>query len=334
MKDTIFRITALWAFSECALGGIMHALKLPFTGLFVGGFAVLCVGLLAHASDRNTAIVLRSTMLVILVKAMVSPHSPPTAYLAVGFQGVVGALMLCNLRPFGLAALLYGFLAITESALQKLLTLFLFFGKPLFEAVDLFFTDVLQKFGVQSTVSGAWMVVYGYVILYGLWGLMLGYWIPRLPRQLERRAAAYADLNLEPAAADTEPKRKAKRKGLLLAAVLLFIVLTFLFAGGKASGGQKALYAVLRTTAVLAAWFFLVQPFVAYLFRRWAKRRTEAEQGALRQIVDFMPDLQARALPLYRHVAQKHPGWRRWPEFVLALFALAMRKDSPNVRAR
>lgn len=326
-QDSVFRITALWAFSECALGGIMHALKLPFTGLFVGGFAVLCVGLLAQVSDRNAAVVLRSTLLVVLVKAMVSPHSPPTAYLAVSFQGGVGALLLSYMRPFGVAALLYGFLAIAESALQKLLVLFVLFGKPLFEAVDLFFNDVLEKFGVQTHLSWAWMVVYGYVGLYALWGLMLGYWIPRLPGQIERRAAAYAEPDtLDPESDDAAPRRrKSGRKILVLAGVLLFVVGTFWFAGGKTSGGQKALYAVLRTTAVLAAWFFVVQPLVKYAFRRWAARRSEQERGILQQIVDYMPDLRAQAMPLYQKVSRQHPGWRRWPEFVVALFVVALR---------
>jgi hypothetical protein len=225
---------------------------------------------------------------------------------------MTGALLLCYLRPFGVAALLYGFLAITESALQKLLTLFLFFGKPLFEAVDLFFADVLENFGVQSAVSWAWVVVYTYVGFYALWGLMLGYWIPRLPGQLQRRTTTFADLDLKTKDSDAAPKQKSRRKGIMLLTVLLFIVLTFLLAGGKASGGQKALYAVLRTMAVLAAWFFIVQPFVSYLFKQWAAKRSKEERGALQQIVDFMPDLRARALPLYRHVAQHHSGWRRW----------------------
>ncbi len=302
----------------------MHALKLPFTGLLVGGFAVLCIGLLAQVSDRNAATVLRSTLLVILVKAMVSPHSPPTAYLAVGFQGLSGALLLCYIRPFAVAALFFGFLAVTESALQKLLTLYLFFGKSLFEAADIFFADVLKGFGVQSSVSWAWIVVYGYVGLYGLWGLMLGFWIPRLPGQLERRTAEYADVAPEDWLAETPAPKRSNRKWLVFGAVLLFIVLTFLFAGGKAVGSQKALYAVLRTLAVLAAWFFVVQPAVAFFFNRWAKRQTEAEHGALAQVVDFMPELRAQAAPLYRHVAQRYPGLRRWPEFVLALFVRAL----------
>jgi hypothetical protein len=115
----VFRITALWAFSECALGGVMHALKIPFTGIIVGGFSVLSIGMLAHVSGRSAAAILRATLLVVLVKAVVSPHSPPTAYLAVGFQGLAGALILSRVRPFALAAYLFGFLAILESALQK-----------------------------------------------------------------------------------------------------------------------------------------------------------------------------------------------------------------------
>lgn len=164
--DAVFRLTALWAFSECALGGVMHALKIPFTGIFVGGFAVLSIGLLAHVSERNMAVILRSTLLVVLVKAVVSPHSPPTAYLAVGFQGVAGALILCNLRPFALAAYLFGFLAILESVLQKILVLYLFFGKSLFEAFDLFVTDVLENFGIRSEVSWSMIAVGCYVGLY------------------------------------------------------------------------------------------------------------------------------------------------------------------------
>jgi hypothetical protein len=320
----VFRITALWAFSECALGGIMHALKIPFTGIFVGGFAVLCIGLLAHLSGRNMAAVLRATLLVILVKAIVSPHSPPTAYLAVGFQGVTGALILCNLRPFALAAYLFGFLAITESALQKILVLWLFFGKSLFEAFDLFVGGVLEDFKIQSQVSWSMIAVGCYVGLYALWGLVLGFWINKLPGQLERRASDYANLTLPASEALVSEKKKSATKWLFPLIVLVFIVLTFLLAGGKASGAQRALYAVMRTAAVLAAWFFLVQPLVTWLFQRWAKQKSEAEKGNLQQIMEFMPGLRAKSGPLYRLVSERYKGWRRFPEFVVALFVVAI----------
>lgn len=330
MKDVVFRITALWAFSECALGGLMHAFKMPFTGIFVGGFAVLCVGLLAHVSGRRASVILRATLLVILVKAIVSPHSPPQAHVAVAFQGVLGALMLGYVRPYAMAALLYGMLAIAESALQKLLMLYIFFGKPLFEAADLFVVDVLKKFGLQSDVSWAWSAAGVYVGIYALWGAVLGYWIPKLPGLLERRAQRYAEVE-EVAGADDLPSRRKPlwQKMALLAGVLLFIAGTFLLTGvEKGGGGQKALYAVVRTLAVLAAWLFLVRPLVQMLIQRWAKRKSAEEQGALQQLLAAMPDLQGRARGLFAAVSQEHKGWRRWAEFALALLSTALYESS------
>src|SRR4051812_9858770 len=89
----VSRLTALWALSESGLGGIMHAMKIPLTGFFVGGFAVIIIALIAHFSDKSLRAILQSTLLVILVKAAVSPQSPFMAYIAVAFQGVAGALI-------------------------------------------------------------------------------------------------------------------------------------------------------------------------------------------------------------------------------------------------
>ena len=43
----IQRLTALWAFAESGLGGMLHALQLPFTGLIVGGLSVIIITLIA-----------------------------------------------------------------------------------------------------------------------------------------------------------------------------------------------------------------------------------------------------------------------------------------------
>ncbi|MCS6929819.1 MAG: hypothetical protein NZM43_10020 [Saprospiraceae bacterium] len=326
MRDVVFRITALWAFSECALGGLMHAIKTPFTGIVVGGFAVLCVGLLAHASHRNPSVILRATMLVILVKAIVSPHSPPQAYIAVAFQGVLGALMLGFLRPYFAAAFLYGLLALAESALQKLLMLYIFFGKPLFEAADLFVADVLKKFGLEAEVSWAAVAAGVYVGIYALWGAVLGYWIPRLPNLLESRAHQYVDTEASSAEIDSVGRRKPFwKKMVLLLGVLLFIATTFLLTSSAEGGGsRKALYAVVRTLAVFAAWLFIVRPLVQMLIQRWAKRKSAEEQGVLQQLLVAMPDLRSRASSLLAAVNQRYSGWRRWPELALALLALAL----------
>jgi len=50
---SFFRITALWAFSESAFGGILHAFKIPFRGLFIASAAVLFISLIALFSKNN-----------------------------------------------------------------------------------------------------------------------------------------------------------------------------------------------------------------------------------------------------------------------------------------
>ncbi len=327
-SPAILNITALWAFAECALGGIMHAFKLPFTGFFVGGFAVLCIGLLAHLSGNNAAIILRSTLLVILVKALVSPYSPPTAYLAVGFQGVSGALLLGYVRPHALAAYLFGLLALLESALQKILVLLLFFGKPLFDSIDLFFKDVLKNFGLQNTVSGSSIAVGAYIGLYCIWGLVLGYCILKLPARLDEKTVEYTSVPIVPVEAVDDPSKRKKNRWLFPVLVLAFIVATFLLAGGKGTGGQKALYAVLRTAAVLTGWFFIVLPLVRSLFHRWAKKRSAVEQSSLQQILEVLPDLRIKARVLYRYVSGKYRGWKRVREFAIAMFVVALHRTS------
>ncbi|MCB9306266.1 MAG: hypothetical protein H6565_06690 [Lewinellaceae bacterium] len=323
-SDVILRLTALWAFSESALGGVMHALKIPFTGLLVGGFAVLSIGMVAHVSRRRAGAVLRATMLVVLVKAVVSPHSPPTAYLAVGFQGLSGALILCYMRPHALAALLFGFLAILESALQKILVLLLLFGKPLFEAFDLFTADVLEKFGIRSDISWSLAAAWTYISLYGCWGLMLGYWIIGLPGQLDGRSAEYSQLAFRDAHPKISTEKKKGKKWLFTVLVLLFMVLTFILTGEKASGARKAIYAVLRTLAVLSVWLFLFQPLVQWLIRRWAARQAEKEKSSLLEIMDMMPGIRAGVRPVYEYVSRKYTGWRRMAEFVVAMFVIAV----------
>ncbi|MFZ9754542.1 MAG: hypothetical protein ACO3DK_00750 [Bacteroidia bacterium] len=44
---------AFWAFVESGLGGMMHAFHLPFTGIFIGGAAVVTLG--AILIVQNTA---------------------------------------------------------------------------------------------------------------------------------------------------------------------------------------------------------------------------------------------------------------------------------------
>ena len=84
-KLAVERLTVLWALTESGLGGMMHAFRLPFTGLLVGGVAIILIIMLAHYSNNNVQQILKALIIVLIVKISVSPHSPLGAYLAVSF---------------------------------------------------------------------------------------------------------------------------------------------------------------------------------------------------------------------------------------------------------
>ena len=102
----IWRITALWGFSESALGGILHAFKIPVTGLFVGSAAVIFITLIAYFSHETSdtllrkGTILKATFTVLIIKGFVSPYTPVTAYFAVLLQGFMGEILFSSSKHF------------------------------------------------------------------------------------------------------------------------------------------------------------------------------------------------------------------------------------------
>lgn len=90
------RLTALWAFMECGFGGVLHALHMPFTGLLVGGFAVIIITFIAQISGKKDKQILKSLLIVLIVKAMVSPH-----IFGIHCRKLSGLYRVCIVQFFG-----------------------------------------------------------------------------------------------------------------------------------------------------------------------------------------------------------------------------------------
>ena len=63
----IYRLTALWAFVECGLGGVLHALKIPLTGFLVGAMAVIVICLIAKLAPQNKSNQIFQALIVVLL---------------------------------------------------------------------------------------------------------------------------------------------------------------------------------------------------------------------------------------------------------------------------
>lgn len=321
---TIQRLTALWALGESGLGGWMHALKLPFTGIFVGGFAVVIISLLAHYSQANWRQMLQALGLVLMVKFAVSPQSPPQAYVAVAFQGLAGAAIYRSIGNYTLASLLFGTIAMLESAIQKVLFMLILFGESLLQAIDKFFKAIAKDFGLPKDFSFSYWLIAAYIGIYIIWGILLGIWISGLPRRISRQAdsirASFAALPATAPAGATAQKRKGKR--WLWPFLLVFIITVFIFSN-DIEDYSKVSYVLLRTSAVLILFFMVLNPVIKWMLERWFKSQDSERHAAMRALLELQPEMKGLLRPSWQ-LAKQEKGFARYPAFVLNLVVLTL----------
>lgn len=179
------RLTALWALNEAGLGGLIHALRIPFTALVVGSTAVVLIALIAYFSERSARALVKATIVVLLVKGAASPHTPLPAYGAVALQGFAGAALFSRL-PLRVAAMALGLLALLQGAVQKLIMMTIIYGRTLWEALDSFGRWLLDKMGgpTEQLSPTVWFLTLylGYYVLAGLVTGWLAGAIPKIGR--------------------------------------------------------------------------------------------------------------------------------------------------------
>ena len=322
----VMRLTALWALVESGLGGVLHAFHLPVTGIVVGGTAVVLITLIAHFADHPRRI-LRATLLVLIVKALVSPHSPLGAYVAVAFQGVAGWAIYALLRPSLVTVSLFAVVALLESALQKVLMLTLFFGTPLWQAVDQWGSWVQQQFFATPVVDSlAATLLITYLALHVLAALLIGWVAYRLPAQIAREQAKLnQEYFLESSEGSTDLRKKRhRRRWLMVGLVLAGVVLYWLTLSDTDSPLLLAGFYLLRTVLVLGVWYAWLAPTLTRLVRRWLLRRQGQYSYQVDTLLASLPGFKRMAQQQYRQLAQDHRGWALYRRWMLRTVALAL----------
>lgn len=334
----ISRIIAIWGFNEAAFGGILHALKIPFTGLFIGSIAVMLITLIAHYSkDRKE--ILKATVIVLLVKGIVSPHTPVTAYLAVMIQGVLGYIIFSLIRFPGFAAPLLGFLALLFSAFQKLIVTTIFFGTSFWKSIDLFAEYVFRQFGLShhsESISASLVLIISYTLLHIAAGIAAGYKALQFPSKINSTATyymkeAFGVRQEELPGLNGGNKKKSWWKKPTRIALFLFLtgimLLTYFFPmAGKSSSGE-ILFMIIRAAVITLAWYFLLSMPVRRYMKSLIEKNKFKHTAEIENITNMFPQFR-KVIGFCWKNSEGLKGIRRIRKFISDSIVLLLIYDS------
>ena len=293
----------MWALSEAALGGVLHAFQVPFTGLFINAASIIFITLIAFYSNRKRE-VLEATAIVLIVKAGVSPHTPLNAYFAVSVQGLLGAFLFRSKKKILFPAIALGILTMLQSALQRIIVLTIIFGVNLWESINIFGNYLLEQAGILDKGQTTWDIslwlILGYIIIHLIAGVLVGIYAARIPGWVKEEELKQKEFTLEVTRRFTENRKKEKRKKkrwlkpgsiaiILLAAAIM--VLSYVFPELESSSGRKAVIMIIRSTLIMLLWYTFAGPLLRRLYNRSLARKKYKYSKEVEQSIQLMPAL-------------------------------------------
>lgn len=327
------RLTALWALSEAAFGGVLHAFQVPFTGLFINGASVVFITLIAFYGQSYKDL-LKATLIVLIIKATVSPHTPINAYFALTVQGALGSLLLRSKKRQTLGALILGVLTLLQSALQRILVLTVIFGMNLWESINIFGNYVLEQFSFLpfelNQIDFSFWLVLVYVFIHVFFGGLIGFFASRIPAWVEEESTKNKDYTFE---LNSEIKARIgkKRKGkkwlkpsgiIILLLATAIVILSYVFPEFSASQGQKAIIMIVRSVVIMLIWYLILGPFFRKLYFKYLKSKEGKYASEIDASLAFMPVLRTIVARSWS-ASSSYSGYKRLKRFsVLLIFTL------------
>jgi len=329
-KTAIERLTALWAVHEAGLGGFVHLFDAPFSGVVMGGMASVCIMFIAYFSDKNVNTLLKSVILVLIAKVVVSPHTSVSAYIAVICQGVFGAYIFRYLPSFKLGVILLTVFALFESSIQRIVMLTLVHGNSIWKATDVFLAQVFEKFGIQISSGSVWLIGL-YVTIHTLAGIFIGFaaigllksvvGIIKNGKQTEEINDTFIVLN-----SDIQDKIRPQNTAIkhflvFFSSSAIFLIFTMMLPEQKGLG--YALYALIRTITFLVLWGVAIQPILLRLFNKYLSTKQQKYSQEVESMFSYMGTLH-KLVGIAWKDSKQYRGLRRIHDFTTRSLAYTL----------
>jgi len=318
------------------LGGVLHAFRLPFAGLFISSCAVIFISLIGFYSESKKSI-LKSMMIVLLVKLAVSPHTPPLAYLAVSMQGVVGFFLFYSKRLYKFSAILLGIIALTLSSLQKIIFFTIIYGNNLWYSIDELGKFVTAQIPIIEKITGMSLWIIGiYYAVHLFAGIAAGIVAAGLPDRIEKAEVSIDSINLDALKKLSSGKNGRKKRKIWITSpsvimifflVVVIIVFTYIFPYFSESLAVKAVIMILRSILIMSIWIFVLSPYLTGYLKKIAGKKKGHYSSEIESVIN--------QLPLYRSIvaycwkeSRGHFLPIRIREFIITTFAYVFSVES------
>lgn len=328
-RISVLKITALWAFSESALGGILHAISIPLRGIFISSAAVLFITLIALFSKSNKEI-LKSTLIVLLIKALVSPYTPLTAYFAVTIQGLLGYILFFSNSFFKLSAFLLGLFTLLFSGMQKIIVLTLVFGTTLWKSLNIFISQISKEFfsiNLYSNIHYGYLIILIYLAIHISAGIFIGFYAGLLPAKINRYINNIPDELFLQNDLDLPTKQKRKKKnwflrptGITIVIVsLTVLVFTYISPSSLEIGSNEIIVMLFRSIIITIIWLTLVGPIVKKLFQKYLAGKKSFYADEISEIMGLFPQFRKVVSYCWKNSSNKK-GIKRLRKFLSTSF--------------
>jgi hypothetical protein len=251
---------------------------------------------------------------------MLSPHTPPTAYVAVFFQGFIGQILFFNLKFFRLSCILLAVLAMVESAVQRIIVITVLYGDNFWKALNEF---IRKLTGDPSVTNYSLMIATGYIIMHSFIGLMVGVFAGSIVWQSRSWSILHREYLLPQTDEEhygikpNTAKKKKKTKYLFLfiwIALIILFLQSYLHIGKPLIPHQVPLQILLRSLLIILTWYFFLNPLLSILIKKWLSRQKIKSQNDIIQVNLMLPSARYIFLKSWQ-LSSAVKGWKRIREF-------------------
>lgn len=311
------RLTALWAFAESGLGGVMHAFQIPFTGLIIGGFAIIIITLLAKFSNNNLTQIFKSLIIVLLIKLTISPYTPFTAYIAVSFQAIIGYVLFSTMGVNIISITTLSMIAMLESAVQKLLILTLFFGQSFWKATNALFNFIAKQFHYTNINGNNWLVIC-YLSIYVIGGIGIARLSNKIINNFIFKIQLPSMITDQNESVRISQKKVRKKIIFFLTTLVILSVFLFIITPNKKDEWPAIVKTFILSLAIILAWFFFIIPLFTKLILRLFKPSKKKYHIEVAETLNVLPLIKKLSQLAWLETKQ-YKGFKRIEIFISTL---------------